>query len=131
MESKHCSICDTNKPILEFSPNKRYKDGFYKHCKKCHYSYYGRNSHFKRTYGITEDQYNAAVLKLDNKCQVCNAEAINSHKWGRLVVDHCHDTGNVRGYLCQSCNMTLGSARDNPDILRRLANYLENHYDNV
>lgn len=127
---KTCTLCTETKPLTEFSKNKRYKDGYYKHCKKCHYNQYGRDSHFRRTYGITQDEYNTAVEKLSYKCQVCDTHATNSKGWSRLVVDHCHTTGEIRGFLCQPCNMALGSARDNPKILRQLANYLEDFYGN-
>ncbi len=40
-------------------------------------------------------------------------------------VDHCHRTEEVRGLLCNDCNITLGTARDSPATLRRLADYLE------
>lgn len=122
---KTCTLCNSTKALTEFNANKRYKDGYYKHCKKCHYAVYGRDAHFRKTYGITQEEYNDFVKLQNYQCQVCGTEAINSSNWNRLVVDHCHTTGAIRGFLCQPCNMALGSARDNPDILRKLANYLE------
>ena len=43
------------------------------------------------------------------------------------VVDHDHETGDVRGVLCNPCNIILGKAKDNPDILKNAANYLTEH----
>jgi hypothetical protein len=43
----------------------------------------------------------------------------------RLNVDHCHVTGKVRGILCNSCNNGLGRFRDNPDLLLKAADYLQ------
>jgi hypothetical protein len=125
---KQCTLCKEVKPFEEFNKNKRYKDSHYNHCKKCHYVIYGRDAHFRRTYGITEEEYNSFVEKQDYKCSICDFKVTNPDRWGRLVVDHCHESGKIRGFLCQPCNMALGSARDNPTILRKLADYLENFY---
>ena len=42
------------------------------------------------------------------------------------VVDHCHITDTVRGLLCHSCNLLLGQAKDNIEILRNAIEYLDN-----
>lgn len=43
----------------------------------------------------------------------------------RLVSDHCHATGEKRQRICALCNSGLGMFKDNPDALRRAADYLE------
>ncbi len=43
-----------------------------------------------------------------------------------MHIDHDHKTGEIRGVLCGGCNVALGSARDDPELLRNLAAYLEN-----
>jgi len=40
-------------------------------------------------------------------------------------VDHCHETGRVRGVLCFNCNSAIGKLGDDPDAVRRAAAYLE------
>ena len=41
-----------------------------------------------------------------------------------LHLDHCHDTGAIRGILCLSCNQGLGKVHDDPDLLEAAARYL-------
>lgn len=40
--------------------------------------------------------------------------------------DHCHTSGKFRGWLCHRCNTILGKVDDDPEMLRKMANYLEN-----
>lgn len=53
------------------------------------------------------------------KCAICRRDD------ERLVVDHCHATGRVRGLLCANCNIALGSFFDNVTALRAAVTYLE------
>lgn len=52
-------------------------------------------------------------------CEICE------RKVKYLCFDHCHVAKEFRGWLCQQCNTALGMVRDSPEILRRLAAYLE------
>lgn len=70
----------------------------------------------KKCYGLTPDESDR--LRSVDACQVCGGN-------DRLVIDHCHTVGTVRGVLCTPCNLILGHAKDNPDTLRALASYLE------
>lgn len=53
-------------------------------------------------------------------CQVCSKDVGHS-----ICLDHCHKTGKFRGFLCNGCNLALGSVGDDPERLRKLAAYLE------
>ena len=52
-----------------------------------------------------------------NKCEVCGREA-------RLVYDHNHETGFVRGRLCGGCNTAIGMLGDSIEGLQRAVTYL-------
>lgn len=56
-------------------------------------------------------------------CDVCSSVG-DSHG---IHFDHCHMTAQFRGWLCGRCNVALAMARDNPQILRKLADYVEGH----
>lgn len=72
----------------------------------------------KHRYGIAPEQYDAMLATRGVCCPVCKAES-------KPVIDHCHETGFVRGAICGNCNSALGHAKDNPATLRALADYLE------
>jgi Recombination endonuclease VII len=55
-------------------------------------------------------------------CEICGRPP---NGMGALHLDHCHTTGTFRGWLCHSCNLSLGAVADDPDLLRKLADYLD------
>lgn len=77
--------------------------------------------------GITQPQVDSLFEKQRGLCRGCKCELVKrgSKSESRLHIDHDHKTGLIRGLLCHACNTAIGYARDNPSILRSLANYLE------
>jgi len=79
----------------------------------------------KHKYGITLEQYNAMLSKQSGVCMICgkinNRINYKTGKPERLVVDHEHDTGMVRGLLCHRCNLAVGIFENMKDAL---ADYL-------
>jgi hypothetical protein len=59
-----------------------------------------------------------------DKCAICE-RTFSVHV--RRHLDHCHATKSVRAVLCSPCNTALGMMRDDPDVLRRAADYLIEH----
>ncbi|MFD7460003.1 MULTISPECIES: endonuclease VII domain-containing protein [unclassified Streptomyces] len=92
-------------------------DGLSTRCKTCR-AVQGRQGHPKRPYGITEAERDASIDSQGGICCMC-LSAPAAH------VDHCHETGRVRGVLCFSCNAALGQFKDRPDAIRRAAAYVE------
>ena len=76
------------------------------------------NSALKYQYGITLAEFDAMLLSQNNRCAICQDT-------GKLCVDHCHNTGKVRGLLCYKCNTVLGQARDSTEILTKAIAYLQ------
>jgi hypothetical protein len=79
-----------------------------------------RHYKLKHLYGITADELHALYAKQDGRCAICKKPEGEK----ALCVDHDHDTGEVRGLLCNNCNAMLGYAQDNTEILRRAIYYV-------
>ena len=117
---KTCKTCGETKDDNAFRTNRG-------SCKKCCRSKrkpetpeQKRDYQLRTRYGITLAQYEQMYEEQRGECYICS-------KSNKLFVDHCHETGQVRGLLCHHCNLVLGHAFDNPHILRLAAIYIENN----
>ena len=87
----------------------------------------GRRAHLWIRYGMTPEHYDEMLKKQGGVCAICHRPETRSSR-GRvlsLVVDHDHETCEVRALLCHRCNSAIGYADDSPDRLRAAAEYLE------
>lgn len=55
-------------------------------------------------------------------CEICTREL---KPGAGTCLDHCHDTGKFRGWLCHRCNLSIGHLGDNAAGVRRALIYLE------
>lgn len=87
---------------------------------------YYRGKQYERYYGLTMDGYNKMFVAQNGKCAICgkSKELWSSDKVKFLHVDHCHDTGEIRGLLCYNCNNGIGALQDNPDYCDNAGSYL-------
>ena len=82
-----------------------------------------RNRKLLEKYGITLSERDAIFVTQNFCCAACGSPEPGS-KTG-WHTDHSHRTDQVRGILCQPCNVILGHAKDNPQTLKSLIAYLE------
>lgn len=80
-----------------------------------------------RRYGLTLDAYRELLQKQNGRCAICGTTACVSGRG--LAVDHCHETGRVRGILCSLCNAGLAKFRDDKLRLLRAVAYLQGSHD--
>lgn len=78
---------------------------------------YNRMYNLRKKYGLTEQQYTSMQEEQGGLCALCSRRK-------KLVVDHCHSTGKVRGLLCDQCNTGMGMLGDTEESLRRATTYL-------
>ncbi len=79
-----------------------------------------QDGHLRWLYGIGLEDYLNLMAYQDDLCLVCHKRDI------QLYVDHNHQTGRVRGLLCNLCNVSLGRLEDSPHRVGRAIKYLTN-----
>lgn len=118
-----CSCCAVDKPIEDFPRNKKSRGGYLNICKRC---YTIKNANSK--WGIL----NIYEYVDGNLCEICSTVLYVGDR--KFAIDHDHSCcppGEkccrkcIRGLLCADCNKALGLLRDDPQLLRNAAEYLE------
>lgn len=101
------------KELLKQHPRDYFKNDLRRHC------------------GITPQKYKELCDAQNNLCALCGkperALANHGKRVRGLCVDHCHETGILRGLLCSSCNIGIGNLKHDPELLRRAIEYLEKY----
>lgn len=83
-----------------------------------------KNRELRWHYGISIADYEALRMAQGSRCAICGTDKPGG-RGKQLHVDHCHETGLIRGLLCNKCNSAIGYFADSPKRLRRAAAYLE------
>ena len=87
-----------------------------------------REQHLQRKFGISASDYDRILAEQGGGCALCGVkpEELTAGRYRTyLHVDHCHDTGKVRGLLCPEHNLLLGRLGDRPEMFRKILAYLE------
>lgn len=123
--TKHCRTCDA-----EYLP----RSGAQRYCSSYCLSFGAKAIR----YGTHPSDAFALYQSQAGRCALCSKEQggwipqartdnARTKRGPTLVLDHCHATGRVRGFLCGDCNTALGRFGDDPARLRAAADYLEGH----
>lgn len=83
---------------------------------------YKRSNELKYKYGITYECFKRMRKDQNYKCKICTRKLENE---SQSYVDHCHETGNVRGILCNKCNFGIGHFDDDINQLKEAIKYLK------
>jgi len=115
---KPCTRCKKVKPLTAqyFPLHNKTKSGFDSWCRLCRSSY-RNNINRGKFRNVISDENLKELKKSVKQCEICKSEE-------KLVVDHDHITGHVRGMLCNHCNRGLGHFRDNVHNLELAIKYL-------
>jgi hypothetical protein len=99
-----CRRCEERRPVEDFYAGRRV-------CKGC--------IRLKK-YGLTQRGYDILMEEQGGQCPICETSIVDQVP----AVDHDHETGQVRGLLCTHCNWVIGLFGDDPERLRRAADFL-------
>ena len=124
---KRCAECGEIKRLDAFAINRSQPHGVGAYCLSCHnqivrenaIAVHGstRSKHLKARYGLTADEVAVMVEAQGGTCAICQVKPAEH-------VDHDHETGDVRGILCFTCNVGLGNFNDEPERLLLAHRYL-------
>ena len=104
---------------------KEYMKAWHKKSRDLNFEYY-KDKFLKKHYGVTYEWYQAKLIEQKDCCAICKLPETSKIKGNTLAlaVDHCHDTGKVRGLLCRACNNAIGALKHSEEILRTAIEYL-------
>jgi hypothetical protein len=132
---KQCTKCKEWKEPTEFFKDKGQKSGLRPDCKVCNQKQSSERAkknrkqlnfnNLKYVTGVSKETYEDVLSEQNSVCAICGRPNVNPKR--NLSVDHCHESGFVRGLLCTKCNFGLGYFDDNPEILRNAIDYLSNN----
>ena len=121
-----CKDCDATRNREAKRPREYRKDYYLTNKEKIKQNVYKnrtpeqrRDYALRSKYGITLIDYNIMHEEQEGKCFTCHTYS------DKLVVDHNHDTGEVRALLCNHCNSALGFSRESILVLENLIKYIE------
>jgi hypothetical protein len=136
MPTEHkCSTCYAWKPVSSFFLRRGIPGSVCRSCSSAEAKtrttttrYKSRAKHLRKHYGLSPDQVITMRDRQENRCAICRVDMAPPGSGATaMVVDHCHATNRVRALLCNHCNRVLGFARDDANVLRSAAAYLDEH----
>ena len=85
----------------------------------------------ERKFGITHAEYAELHQRQKGLCAICfkPETATRNGKVKSLAVDHCHESGKIRGLLCYECNTGIGKLHEDEKIFLAAVKYLKEHSD--
>lgn len=134
-EGRECSRCGVFKTWDHYHNCKSRATGHASACKACMRQKTRqdmengtiRDGELRRKYDISLSEYERMAEENGDACAICGTMEKGRAR-GRVrywSVDHDHETGEIRGLLCQKCNSLLGMADDDIEILQKAIAYLE------
>lgn len=124
-KSKVCTSCSIEKPIEAFSKNQFGKNNRILRrpvCKDCYSKKVKINKEEMKAY---IERHPRPKIGEEFTCPICHRKKIRNFQ-NDVVLDHSHIDGGVRGWVCSSCNTSIGKFYDDPNTLQRAIDWIKN-----
>jgi hypothetical protein len=121
--SKVCTSCGNEKPIEAFAKNQFGKNNRILRrpvCRDCYSKKIKINPDEKKAYEV---KFPRPKIGDEFTCPICHRKKIRRFQ-NDVVLDHSHIDGSVRGWVCSSCNTSIGKFYDDPNILQRAIDWI-------
>ena len=82
-----------------------------------------RERYLEKNFGINIKDYEQMLVSQEYRCAICGKHQSELEK--AFDIDHNHNTGKVRGLLCNQCNQALGLLKDSSELFVKALKYLK------
>ncbi len=121
---KWCRECKQEKLGIHFAKNQFGKNNRILRrpvCKECYAQKKTIDPKLRRVY---VKEHPAPAIGTRFTCPICQKSKIREHK-NEVCLDHNHKTGKIRGWICGSCNASIGKFNEDVNILERAIKWLK------
>ena len=120
---KICNICHCLLPVDQYAINQRNKHGLIRRpsCKRCRTDIDKRAPKSRQAQEMEKKRPKTGT---PFQCPICQKRSIVGIT-AKVVADHNHHTGDIRDFICDSCNTGLGRFKNGHDCLKDAQMYLE------
>lgn len=119
---KICNICHCLLPVGQFAINQRNKHGIIRRptCLRCRTNIDKRAPKSGQAKQIEKER---PAKESPFMCPICRKRSIVGVTT-KIVADRDHNTGDIRDFICDSCNTGLGRFKNGEDYLRNALEYI-------
>lgn len=137
---KYCNECHVKKEFKDFHRHCDSPDLLRARCKSCvnqgarkraekkkhtpEYKLYYKKKYLRDSFNLSIEEYNELFRFFNGNCGICGMNQSDLNR--PLCIDHNHISNEIRGLLCNPCNMALGQFKcdKGPELLINAINYL-------
>ena len=119
--TENTKVCPKCKTTYEYGTTR-----LNSYCHECHSAYGSVLRKLKLEHKVPDNHRCLICEKPESELKDIHGK--NGRQQSKWALDHCHESGAFRGFLCRNCNNGLGRFEDDPELLIKAAAYLQHHF---